>query len=500
MRRSSRIFQTLIGDTMTQPLSLSDLSTRLVNFDNQIQYFKQEAKTIASTEGHYTEEKFNAIQSEYAQLAAENKSLREEIDKIKDVGTKHLVTSPIWTAMCHRFNKSESSCDHLNYRLNSSYETNVTEGKLNDLIDQFFKAAIPSNTDSLLMMDKLQERSLEIINEVNESDYYLSSSGLEKATTLQNSIDDFQDAMISKQLKELHRLVGLSIDNPIEKKQNTLKMIDLMHVDLPACKFGNDVRNYIITRVRDAVVPSWKIDPNDLPRGSEYGSDVPVFEHLPILSQIISKHPLFVGTYDWESLDVDAIPSCDEDNNSEEGIEKTESQSPDTIIVTIVPLHISTASNEDNTMPALKPDPTLSASNLDPKLMAASLNLVSTMHEEREKARTELSQESNLWRSSWEPEIVQFQQNVPKEIDLPFLKSVIMKIISSDIALSEEERIAKIDEYRYLLPEKVRWALDGIFYEFSTDKNKGGDGWADKNAAKNPGILLEAIDALIKNG
>jgi hypothetical protein len=78
--------------------------------------------------------------------------------------------------------------------------------------------------------------------------------------------------------------------------------------------------------------------------------------------------------------------------------------------------------------------------------------------------------------------------------DLPFLKSEILGILSLD--LSEEDREARINKARGDLREGVKDALDGKVYELSTDPEKGGEDWGNKNAAKDPKLLLQAIDEL----
>jgi hypothetical protein len=291
----------LIGDAMTQPL---DLSIRLVNFENRIQHFKQEAKTIASSDGYYSEEKFSAIKSEYAQFNTEKKSLKEEVQK-----TIQFVEEPFQTKIQEKFDSLKTSYKNLEEKLDSSYTTCATSRKLNALFDQCRDAAASKNNDSLKKMNEIKKRGLELISNTE-----LTTAQLEKALKLQQSIDNYQidnhqNVIISRHLGELYRLLGLSIDDPEKKDQFFELMKNIFYNDLATCALGREVQKEISIQLRNEVLKEWKLSTAYIPHFclELNWKTIPVFKDLSKLSKILSEHALFNAPNDGETMDVDDI-------------------------------------------------------------------------------------------------------------------------------------------------------------------------------------------------
>jgi hypothetical protein len=509
---------------MTQPLS--NLSTRLVDFEHQIRHLKDEAKTIASSDT-YPPEKFNATKHDYFLLNTDRKSLKKEVDSIIKT-----VEKPFRTAISQMFDSLNRSYKKLNEKLDRSYTSYTISFAIRHTCSELFSYHLPSllqEDDGMEKMDELKTRNLQLISRPG-----LTASQLEKAVQFRNSIENHQKKTVNAQLKELYHLIEASINEP--KTTNHFdRMNNIFNSLLPSCALGRKVQGQISNQVKYSSVSSVT---GFISNPFKNSKDNPVFNDLPKLSKILSTHSLFKLTDDPETLDEDsafaqvyrgAIPVFSEPEQPQEEVifleEKVQTPSLEGFVFVEPDLGPEENLTSEATQPQeeiISPEEELYvveeeapfpafSSTKEPETIQSQEGVIFPIEElyvvKREAltpafsyiGETEAIQSEETVISSEEKNVeneapIEIPSADPKkgEMDLVSLGAEIMNL-QARTDLSESALIQLINYARSCLPVEVRCALDGTFYRLSTVPDKGGDGWADKHSAEDPELLLEAI-------
>ncbi|HSW86154.1 MAG TPA: hypothetical protein VLG49_01490 [Rhabdochlamydiaceae bacterium] len=336
-----------------------------------------------------------------------------------------------------------SQCSYLKEdwkRLGETLERSYLTNEMSDTLDSLFKKCLFFGTSkdrsNLCHMDQLREKHLTI---VQISYPILTPPQLQMSMDLQNTIQQHLEFGVGEMLREVKALIAKTSDSSNYDRQQCINSIgNILNKDLLGSELGLVVRKNIYEKLWVAAG-----SPQHYNTSFSWGSSFfPL--HLPALDKIISTHPLFKNESIAEI--VDAIESSSE----EEGY-SSDSES-------------SLANDSDGEI--------IGSDLSDPEYETEAPT-------ENKEVPTELS--------------------IP-ELDLSTLKPLILRILSHGSLgnMSNEMRTALINKARYRLPEKMRWALDGTFYELSQDPNKGGEAWGDKHAAEDPQLLLQAIEVEIK--
>jgi hypothetical protein len=324
MRRSSRIFQTLIGAPMTQPLL--NLSTGLLRFESQIYHFKVEASKIALSEESYPEEKFRQIKDECNALQTERNLLRTEFDKIKQT-----LKEPIQDALWNKFDSLNKKYSKVNDKLSSNYSIHVTSRKIDDLFSQYGAVNTIKDPD-LKQLDKIKQETLEIMKQPK-----LKTLQLQKVIQVHDTIENEQNIMVEEQLDNLHCFIQLAIHDPHDPNFYMGNVKEMFNEKLPSCALGRQVRNDLITQLRRDICTQWGLTFRTLhsQNSLDLTSNPPVFDNLPKLAQVISEHPLFKLAY--PTVD-DKGYATDDSDGSMPGLEDElqAATSPETPLITHV--------------------------------------------------------------------------------------------------------------------------------------------------------------------
>jgi hypothetical protein len=270
--------------TLSLSLSLSTLTTRLVNFERQINHFQAEAKSLKKVP--CSEEQFNKIKSEYNALNTERKSLKKAVINIEKSAEKSFQNSILQT-----FISLNENYKRLDGKFDRNYATATTGRELDKLFNQYMELSV-KESEGPKQIDKIKERNFELV--VRPA---ITAAQLKKSIELDNSIEKAQKDLARGQLRELYQLAKWHPGTLEAKKQNSEKMNDIFYNQLPSCMLGIQVQKQICEKVKSKQSKYFVTKKLDLASPIAYSfltwSKVPVFKNIDLLSKTIFDHPLF---------------------------------------------------------------------------------------------------------------------------------------------------------------------------------------------------------------
>ncbi|HSW86156.1 MAG TPA: hypothetical protein VLG49_01500 [Rhabdochlamydiaceae bacterium] len=428
-----------------------ELTSRLSQFENRLHHFEEMVPQIAK--GAYSDSQIEVAKFEYEQVYTETQNLRE-IRKTVDVSMEAFSI-----AVIAQFDGLIKSYNDLTEKFDRSLNAHEIHPKLNALYEQFLVLGLSKKTAE---MDTLKRRNLEIVSSK------MTPVQLETAINLHNQIESYQISKVGESLRQVHHLINKAMNYPEDHRQQFYDSIDDIFTDLCSFELGRAVTNDIFQKIKDKT----GVDAQNFDE-----IDHLLFEIVsPHLFEILSSHPLYKPDV-MEPEVLSESSSDDEEFLSESGQETSDGGMGTSMDVGSdgIPSHASETPQKEQTednLPIL--DMIWGGSIVEVPPRAPSPGF-----------------EGNS--AVGEAQLVDFNP-VIIQLDLLTFSTLVREIVNNQ-NLSKEACIAAIDQLRYQLPEQVRWDLDGRVYEFSKDPHKGGENWGSKNAAKDPNLLLEAIDA-----